>query len=617
MNRRPPLANAVIAFALAALAAAQGYAQAARGITVVKGASSIKETAGNAGKRYAICVGVDNYEDPEIKDLTKAGNDAEGLGAALKGAGQFDAVFVMSTDVDPRYDAQGAYPRIANVRARLKYLEGFVKPEDLVVVSFSCHGVADEAGDSYLVMADSRASDPVATSLPLGEVVGWLARLKVRKSLVLVDACRETVSARASRGMAAQSIRAERYERAEVGAIFFATRTGWYSYEDDETEYGVFTRYVLEGLGGKADYQAGNRDGVVSFRELAGFVEDAVSSHALARGLKQKPYSRIMGESYGDLALSSYSASVDIATRSSADASGKAPSGSGSARVFSNVAGDLLVDGAPRGRIEAGGRIELGDLPAGPHFVEIVHEFGSFKKDYTVSDGGVAELVNLAVVNDRPYKVVAGEIFVHVPGKGAARGFWLGESEVSQGQFAEFVRQTGYAAKGGWQRHYQPAYALYPVIEVTLDDCLAYAAWLSKKAGVAVTLPTAAQRAYAAGESLGLDFPWGNEWDPTYCHGAESGEKGALPVVGRMGPVQRQYFGVDMTRDGLAHMAGNVREWCLDTRVSSDGTTTMGATAGGSWRLSKARYFAADFSSWTPITASEVDLGFRVMIAGD
>lgn len=620
--RPASFAPAIAAAALIALAPTFGpgggaAAQAARGVTVVKAAPSIKETAGNSGKRYAICIGVDNYEDAEIKDLTKAGNDAAGLGAALKSAGQFDEVFVMSDDVDPRYDARKAYPRLANVRERLRYLADFIRPEDMVVVSFSGHGVADEAGDSYLVMADSRAADPVATSLPLKEIVDWLARLKVRKSLLLVDACRETVGARASRSLSGQSIRAERYERSEVAAVFFATRTGWYSYEDDETDYGVFTRFVLDGLGGKADYQAGNRDGIVTFRELSAFVEDAVSSHALARGLKQKPYTRISGESTGDLALSTYSASVDVATRSRADAAspGSAP-GSGSIRIFSNVAGIVSLDGAPKGRIEAGSRIAFDDVPAGPHFVEIGHDRGTFRTDLAVADLATAEAVNLVVAPDRPYKVVAGETFVHVPGRDGSPGFWLGESEVGMGQFAEFVRQTGYLAKGEWQRRYQPAYALYPVVNVTLDDCLAYAAWLSRKAGVKVGLPTVAQRAWAAGGRFEAEFPWGDGWETEFCHGAEAGERGALPIVGRMGPVQRQFFRVDMTRDGAAHLAGNVREWCADTRTSSEGLA-LAAVGGGSWRLSQARYFAAGNSSWVQVTASEDDLGFRVMISGD
>ncbi|MCG2761154.1 MAG: caspase family protein, partial [Candidatus Delongbacteria bacterium] len=94
---------------------------------------SIKTTAGNEGKRWAICVGINNYDYSGILDLKKARNDAEFLGASLKDYGQFDYVFVM-TDNDPR---SVDYPSLGKFRSKLKYLEQFLEPEDLVVFSFS------------------------------------------------------------------------------------------------------------------------------------------------------------------------------------------------------------------------------------------------------------------------------------------------------------------------------------------------------------------------------------------------------------------------------------------------------------------------------------------------
>ncbi|MBU0928153.1 MAG: SUMF1/EgtB/PvdO family nonheme iron enzyme [Spirochaetes bacterium] len=606
-------AVAIVAAAAVAFASAQG---ASRGVSVVRGSDSIKGTAGNAGKRYAICIGVNNYEDAEIKDLEKARNDAVGLGAALKAGGQFDAVFVMTDDVDPRFDAQRAYPRLANIRGRLAYLRDFIRPEDLVVVTFSGHGVADDTGASYLLAADSRNSDPYETGLPVQEIVDWLAGLRVRKALLAIDACRVSVTTRASRGAAPASIRAEQYEKAEVAAVFFATKTGWFSFEDLETEYGIFTRFLIEGLGGKADYQYGNRDGIVTFRELGGFVEDAVSSYALGLGLKQRPYTRVLGEAYGDLALASYSASVDVASRSVPAPEGTVRGGYGSARVFSNVAGRLLVDGAPYASLERGRRLTVDDLPAGPHFIEIDHEFGSFKKEVAISDGQRSDVVNLVVLGDRPPRVAAGTAFAYVPGDASTPGFWLGESEVSFGQFAEFVGRSGYVAKGAWARYYQPAFEMYPVIHVTWEDCVAYAAWLSKKSGLRVGLPSSAQRELAAAGRPGDAYPWGADWEPEFCHGADSAAQGALPVVGRSGPVQEQFPGMDVTIGGLSHMAGNVREWCSDRKASSDGAE-LAAVGGGSWRLSRPKYFAAGYSSFARITSSEDDLGFRVALLGD
>jgi len=375
---------------------------------------------------------------------------------------------------------------------------------------------------------------------------------------------------------------------------------------------------VLEGLGGKADYQYGNRDGLVTLRELSGFVEDAVSSYALAYNLKQRPYMRIIGESFGDLALSAYSASIDVATRSEAVAStGGGKTGSGSIRVFSNVPGSLLIDGAGNADIVPGKRVEVEDLLCGPHFVEISHALGVFRKDVEVEQDTRKDIINLVVRSDRVTKIIGGTTFVYIPASGTVKAFWMGESEVNFGQFSEFVRQTGYEAQGGWKKYYKDAYSSYPVFHVTWDDCIAYTKWFSKKHGVKATLPDTVRRSHAAGGGTGTPYPWGEEWDADFCHCADTGEKGALPVVGRMGPVQQQFFRMDMTIDGLAHMAGNVREWCSDQRVSSDGSSQLAAAGGGGWRLARPKFFAADYSSYTPVTANEDDLGFRVLIETD
>ncbi|MBU4486442.1 MAG: SUMF1/EgtB/PvdO family nonheme iron enzyme [Candidatus Delongbacteria bacterium] len=272
------------------------FAQAEKGI-------SIKSQAGNEGKRWAICVGINDYDDKGILDLKKAQNDAEALGAALKDYGQFDYVYKMTDKNDPRSDE---YPSLRKLRSKLKYLKGFLSPEDLVVFSFSGHGVSNKNGESYLVLSDSDPNDIYSTSLKLKEVTDILKTSGVKKSLLLVDACREVLQE--NKGINQNGLKAEKFEKSEVAATFYATKDGWFSYEDDKGEFGAFTKYVLKGIEGEADnsdYQ-GNGDGIVTFTELASFVEDGVTDWALSKGKQQRPYTQINGEKFGDLALASY-----------------------------------------------------------------------------------------------------------------------------------------------------------------------------------------------------------------------------------------------------------------------------------------------------------------------
>ncbi len=84
------------------------------------------------------------------------------MGKVLKDYGQFDYVFVMSDNADPRGNL---YPNLRKLKSQLKYLKNFLDPNDLVVFSFSGHGVTDSRGNGYLVMADSDPEDLFNTSL--------------------------------------------------------------------------------------------------------------------------------------------------------------------------------------------------------------------------------------------------------------------------------------------------------------------------------------------------------------------------------------------------------------------------------------------------------------------
>jgi hypothetical protein len=103
-------------------------------------------------------------------------------------------------------------------------------------------------------------------------------------------------------------LKAERFLQAEVGAVFYSTKSGWFSYEDVYGNFGVFTRFVIYGLKGQADNSkiSGNEDGIITFSELSSYVEESVSNWALNEGKRQRPYTKILGEKFGDLALSAY-----------------------------------------------------------------------------------------------------------------------------------------------------------------------------------------------------------------------------------------------------------------------------------------------------------------------
>jgi hypothetical protein len=81
---------------------------------------------------------------------------------------------------------------------------------------------------------------------------------------------------------------------------FYSTKAGFFSYEDDESAYGVFTKYLVYGMEGRADV---NSDNIVSFAELETFVVDGVRQWSEKKGKNQKPFTRIHDEKSGDLII--------------------------------------------------------------------------------------------------------------------------------------------------------------------------------------------------------------------------------------------------------------------------------------------------------------------------
>lgn len=261
----------------------------------------------SAGKRWGICIGINDYDDGEIIDLNYARNDARQLGEILKLYGKFDHIYVFTDGYDPK---NGMYPKKNNIIRKLKFLKEIIKPEDMILFSFSGHGIScsDEKGndEGFLLTVDFDVDDPRKTSLKLKDIVDWIKETNVRKALLLIDACRDKF--RIGKGINLNDLKVERFKRftqAEVVAIIYSTKDGWLSYEDEKSKFGVFTKYIIKGLKGEADTsKAGNGDGIVAFSELVAYVEEGVTNWAIKENKRQRPYTHIDKEKFGDLLLS-------------------------------------------------------------------------------------------------------------------------------------------------------------------------------------------------------------------------------------------------------------------------------------------------------------------------
>jgi formylglycine-generating enzyme required for sulfatase activity len=150
--------------------------------------------------------------------------------------------------------------------------------------------------------------------------------------------------------------------------------------------------------------------------------------------------------------------------------------------------------------------------------------------------------------------------------------FYIDRHEVTNSEYAKFLKATAYPAPPHWRNgHYPAGKGNYPVLFVSRQDAMAYARWAGKR------LPTEAEWEKAARGTDGRVFPWGNKFDPFRAATAESDllyiEDG-LCNVNTANKVEQAEG--DISPYGVHGMAGNVREW---TATTVRGTIIKG----GSW----------------------------------
>lgn len=135
--------------------------------------------------------------------------------------------------------------------------------------------------------------------------------------------------------------------------------------------------------------------------------------------------------------------------------------------------------------------------------------------------------------------------------------FKIGKYPVTNAEYRDFLLATRYPElPSSWEfRRYPAERANHPVYTLSSTAADAYAAWLSQSTGRSFRLPSEAEWEYAAGGDEGLEFPWGNEFEPDFANTVETGLFSTSPVG---------VFVEGNSPFGLSDMAGNVEEYVLD-----------------------------------------------------
>jgi formylglycine-generating enzyme required for sulfatase activity len=204
--------------------------------------------------------------------------------------------------------------------------------------------------------------------------------------------------------------------------------------------------------------------------------------------------------------------------------------------------------------------------------------------------------------------------------------FYIDRTEVSNRDFAQFVRSTGHPAPQHWNGDQPPQGAEnIPVTFVNYLDASDFCAWRGKerKDGFTYRVPTEEEWEFAArGPDAGKPgrmwlYPWGEAWEEGRANTVES--KLGLPQIVTSNPNGASGFGV-------LNMAGNVYEWTgTDFRhyPGSDQKTPRAkgykgvyqVVRGGSFRYPK-EYAMTTNRVWAKPTDKGEMLGFRCAAEG-
>ena len=254
------------------------------------------------GKRFALLVGVKDYDSPDFRNLNFTEADVEDLAQTLRGDGYDPADIVVMTRKHAAQDP-ALMPTVENIRAQLDALLKRCGKDDVVLVGLTGHGVQPKDGKQFFcgyqaVLSDLKGANP-KTLLPIEEVYQRLGACPAALKVLMVDACRDDPEAKGPR-RTSEDYKTVTSGPTQAGVIaLYSCSEGESSWEPTELQHGVFFHFLIEGLQGKADL---HQDGRITWTELVDYLVSNVDLYAVTR-LKQRQRPHFKGESNADQPL--------------------------------------------------------------------------------------------------------------------------------------------------------------------------------------------------------------------------------------------------------------------------------------------------------------------------
>ena len=209
--------------------------------------------------KYALIIGNNKYLDPKLAQLKTPAADSQALAKILGDStiGGFDEVTPLINQTETQ------------VRRSIGSFLINKKPDDLILLYFSGHGVLDDRGRLYLALKDTQYNLLKATSIPSTFLADEMDSCRSKRQILVLDCCHSGAFERGTKGEQ-KAITETTFEGSGFGRVVLtASDSTQYALEGDQvikqTELSLFTHFLLEGLKtGEADT---NNDGYISLDE--------------------------------------------------------------------------------------------------------------------------------------------------------------------------------------------------------------------------------------------------------------------------------------------------------------------------------------------------------------
>jgi tetratricopeptide (TPR) repeat protein len=305
-------------------------------------------------RSYAVIVGIAAYKNlPAELQLQYTERDAQSIFTILisQEGGNFK--------VENVHILEGSRATLAGIRHEInEWLPSVAQEDDRVLVYFAGHGFMYQ-GKGYLAPHDFDKNRVAETGYPMDELSSVFgSKIKAKSKILLTDACHSGAIA---------PTEMETFNRT-MGTLqkslfsLTASRASEQSFEDPTLQggHGVFTYYVVSGMGGQADTDG---DGIVTADELSEYVHTQVRDYSK---FKQNPTSD--KTNYDPTMLLAY-------IPSNAKPAEVPASKFGGMVIESNMDEvEVFIDGVSKGIVSKGKHLNIPGLAPGEHSVKGVRQ---------------------------------------------------------------------------------------------------------------------------------------------------------------------------------------------------------------------------------------------------